>query len=948
MVEGNDGAPAVTAFPVVGIGASAGGLDALEQLFAALPADTGMAFVVVTHSHPGRPSLMPEILARKTAMPVVAVEAATQLVPDRVYLAPSGQQLVVHDQLLIPRAVGDHQPRALAIDALFRSLAAERRQAAIAVVLSGSGSDGTLGIREIKAAGGLAIAQDEASARFPSMPHNAVATELVDHVLAPADIPAALIDHARQIRTGRPAPAPTEDAELARIFSLVERVAGHDFSAYKRSTLRRRIERRMNVHHLATLGDYATFIEEHPGEVGALFQELLIGITSFFRDPEAFDAVARALPPMLAGRPADLPLRVWCAGCSTGEEAYSIAILARECLDSLRLGAPVQIFATDLDPKAIEVARRGFYPDSIAADVSGERLARFFTHEDGAYQIRKDLREMVVFAPHNVASDPPFTRLDLLACRNLLIYLDAGLQARLMPLFHYALRPGGLLFLGSSESTGVATDLFDVVDKKWKLFRRRPQAAASFTPRFVSPSAPDPHRAIRVAAAARIADPGVSTAAERLLLQHLVPATVVVHASGEIVHIHGRTGPYLELPPGPVTSLNVVAMARPGLGGELATALREAALTDQEVVRRGIRLDVEGGGEPERLDLRVQRMVEPAAFRDMLLVSFVPQRGPAPPADDGPPEAGERIAMLEQEVLHTRSNHQAIVEEREAANEELKSTNEELQSTNEELQSTNEELETSKEEMQSLNEELQTVNAELQGKLDELSRANDDLRNLMNATDIATVFLDHGLRIKRYTEQAKKVIPLIPADVGRPIGDLVSRLKYAELIPDAVEVLGTLVFKETEVCNEDGRWYLIRILPYRTTGNVIDGLVITFVDVSRVHGLQERASAILEALAASPTSVFGQDRELRYTWACSRVHGVAPAELVGKTDRDLIGDHAAALEAIKRRTLETGEPRRERVTLADPSIRYDVFVQVHRSRNGTIDGLSGVMTQLTS
>jgi two-component system, chemotaxis family, CheB/CheR fusion protein len=950
----DDASATSAAFAVVGVGASAGGLDALEHFFASVPVDCGLGFVVITHTQPGRHSLLPQILARHTAMTIVAIEEAPiAIAPGHVYVAPGGKYVSIHDDVLRAVDMPDAGPRAMPIDHFFRSLAEDRGPYAIGVVLSGTGSDGTIGVREIKGAAGLAVAQEESSARYPSMPRSAAATDLVDHVLPPHEIPERLIEYARHVstRAARPAgdAAPDEAESLQRIFQLLRRHSGHDFSAYKPSTLRRRVERRMNVHHVATAADYAGFLEANPGELEALFHELLINVTSFFRDPEGFEALERLLPALLDERAGGQPVRVWVPGCSTGEEAYSLAILLRESMERLHKHVTVQMFATDLDPSAIEIARTGVYPDNIAGQVSPERLERFFTRDDGGYRIRKDLREMIVFAPHNVTSDPPFTRLDLLSCRNLLIYLNGVLQARLLPLFHYALRRGGLLMLGSSESVGAFGHLFETRDKKWKLFHRREVSMPGYPTELVSTAAAETRRTMR--AAPGIGKPGeasLTSAADRLLFEQLVPPSVLVHESGELVHIHGRTGELLELPAGPVTNLNVLTLAREGLALDLAAALREATLTGGEVIRRGVRVEAHGHDVP--IDLRVKKIHEPEPFRDLLLVSFERSR---PIGDD--PDGGEaamrteRIVELERELQHGREVHQGVVEELEAANEELKSTNEELQSTNEELQSTNEELETSKEEMQSLNEELQTVNAELQDKLDELSRTNDDMKNLLDSTDIATVFLDDRLHIKRYTEQARRVIPLIPADIGRPVRDLVPRLRYDAFVADAQEVLRTLVFKETEVQSEDGKWYLTRILPYRTTENVIEGLVITFVEITRVRGLQEQSGAILSALARSPTAVFGIDASLRYTWSVTPLFGVAATEAIGKRDADLLPpDAAAALERIKRQAATSGLPTRARVTLVLAGARrtYDLYLEPQRGADGAVAAIGGVLTEL--
>ncbi|KAB2902120.1 MAG: PAS domain-containing protein [Kofleriaceae bacterium] len=934
-----------SSFPVVGVGASAGGLEALDRFFASVPPDPGMAFVVVTHTSPGRTTLLPELLAAQTTMPVHHVERATPVERDHVYVAPAGHVLDIRDNTLLVGAPAPERPP-LPIDHFFRSLAADRGPHAFGVVLSGTGTDGTLGIREIKGAGGLAVAQEESSAMYTGMPHSAAATALVDYILPPSKIPDQLVAYARAAFGEAQLDEGAGRDEMARIFTLLRRQTGHDFSAYKPSTLRRRIERRMNVAQVATPADYVAHLERHPEEIEALFRELLIGVTSFFRDPDAFDALAMALDAMVAAKPQDQTLRIWVPGCSTGEEAYSIGIVVCEVLERRQALHRVQIFATDLDPNAIEVARQGLYPESIAGSISPARLQRYFTAGPDGYRIRKDVREMIVFAPHNATSDPPFTRLDLLSCRNVLIYLNADLQSRLLPLFHYALNPGGILFLGPSESLGSSTSLFDTVDKKWKLFLRRATPTTGLEAGFAAARPPELRRATRVSGPGR----GVrlTTEVERLLLEQLVPPNVLVRATGEIVHIHGRTGQFLELQPGALTSLNVLEMARGGLRLDLAGALRDAAHTGNDAVCLDVPVPSNAG--TLHVDIRVRPVSEPEPFRGLLLVVFESVRKANELVQPvGSMAASERLEELQRELQHVKGSHQAVIEELEAANEELKSTNEELQSSNEELQSSNEELETSKEEMQSLNEELQTVNAEMRENLDALSRSNDDMRNLLNSTDIATVFLDDELRIKRFTDQARSVLPLIPTDVGRPIGDLVSRLDYASFVDDARAVLHTLAFREKEVRGEDGRWYLTRILPYRTTGNVIEGLVITFVDVTRIKGLQERAGVLDIVLRRTPTAAFGQDADLRYEWLYGLLFGVAAERALTRTDAELFPPVlATSLDALKQRAVTGTSPVRETITLpveGGPR-QFAVYVEANRNAAGVLQGLTGVMTEL--
>jgi two-component system CheB/CheR fusion protein len=956
-----DTSPAPTPVPhlVVGLGASAGGLEALEAFFEEMPLDTGMAFVVVTHLAHGSTSMLPELIGRYSRMPVVKLVDSAQLEPNRIYVQPPGIALGLLNGKLHVFEPPEDGPRPLPIDFFFRCLAHDIKERSVGIVLSGTGTDGTNGLKEIKAAFGLTMAQDEATARYPGMPHSASTTLELDYVLPPREMAHQLLAYARAPGSigGLRADTGVDSAEvMSRIFVLLRSRTGHDFSHYKTTTTARRIARRMNVHQIETSREYLRYVQINPQELDLLFRELLIGVTSFFRDSDAFQAVAElALKELLEGKGERHVVRCWVAGCSTGEEAYSIAMLLCENMDAAGRRFPVQVFATDLDPDSVETARAGVYPGAIASDVSPRRLERFFLEEDGHFRIKKEIREMVIFATQDLVKDPPFTKLDLLICRNLLIYLNSDVQKRLIPLFHYSLRPGGILFLGSSETIGSYGALFEPLDKKWKVFRRKEVPAGTYSADVPASFKPDiPGRDAAPTQLGHRMEPGLAQVAERALLQHLVPPTVIMQQGGEIVHIQGRTGLFLEPSPGAQTSVNIYNMAREGLQLELTLAVRQAAGSKDEVVHRGVRVKTNGDFTP--VDLRVRQLFFPEALRGLFLVSFEAAEEPAEHAEDGVPPGSsgpnpERVRDLERELLQAKEVHQTTVEELETANEELKSANEELQSMNEELQSANEELETSKEEMQSLNEELQTVNAELQGKIDELSRANDDMKNLLNATDIATIFLDNKLNIKRYTEQAKRVIRLIPSDISRSVGDLVSNLRYSTLMEDAREVLRTLVFKEAEVQSEDGSWYLMRILPYRTMENMIDGLVVTFVNVTKVRGLQEQTRRLLGALSSSPTGVCAQDRELRYEWAFGSVFGRWPNEIKGRTDGELLSEaEANELAKLKRRVIESGTRLRERLRVSPLGLAklYDLFLEPVLDSDGQIIGVTSVMTELAS
>ena len=851
-VESKATIPVNVSFPIVGLAASAGGLQAFQEFLDHTPADCGVAFVIVSHQDPKRRSLLPDLLGRHTTMRVQLAEEGVRVEPNRVYVAPSDHCLALERGRLRLEPLPKPDPVALPIDHFLRSLALDQGRNAACVILSGNGSDGTRGLQAIKAEGGMVMAQEPSTAAFTGMPSSAMATGNVDYVLAPAEMPAQLL---RFLSATQRTQAPREGEEefdhpTHHVLSLLRARAGHDFSGYKPTTIRRRILRRLHVHDLKNTGEYAEYVESHPTEIDALFRELLIGVTSFFRDPEAFASLAdNVLPRLLGDGTAEASLRVWVPGCSTGEEAYSIAILLREASERRERHVNVQIYATDLDPHSIDIARAGVFPRGIATDVGAERLDKYFEAEDDRYRITKSLRQDLIFATQNLVSDPPFTRIDLLSCRNLLIYLDGELQRRLIPTFHYALSPRGHLLLGASESIGGFTDLFADVDKQWRIFARK--AAGSHTPGLVRPvnTTAQVHRrtAPAIAGESMGRKESIGEAVGKLLVSRYAPPSVIVTESGDIQHIHGRTGKYLE-PAAGMPTLNLLKMSRQGMRLEIATALRRVAGGVSRVSLTQLPLETDSG--ICFVDVTVSRIQSPDSLNGLVLVAFSdrPEQRPVPdPEEPEPPPTGRVPDDLRRELRFTRESLQRTIEEAEATNEELSSTNEELQSANEELQSTNEELETSKEEMQSLNEELQTVNAELQAKIEELSQANDDMNNLMNSTSIATIFLGSDLSILRFTKNAKVLIKLIDSDVGRPVGDLVSRLQNADLSAEAQSVLETLTPVDKEVQDLDGNWYLMRIRPYRTANNVIDGLVVTFVETNDLKAAEAMAQELRAA-----------------------------------------------------------------------------------------------------
>lgn len=842
---------------IVGIGASAGGLAALEQFLEQVTPGSGLAYVVVQHLDPTQKALLAELLQRATKLPVREAENGMRVEADSVYVIPSNTELTVVDGVLHLNTPAEPRGLRLPINILFSSLARDQGERAIAVILSGMGSDGTLGLQAIRALGGLTVVQQPESAQFDSMPKSAIAAGCADIIAPPAELPGHIRAYITQAaKKEEPDAALTSVAQtpqtssalpmdpLLSIFRLLQQRTRHDFSVYKPSTLQRRISRRMAIHGIDTLAMYEAFMRQNVQEIDLLFKELLIGVTSFFRDAAVWQQLADfTLPELLARQPTEQKLRAWVVGCSTGEEAYSLAIIFAEVVQRLSLYREhtLQIFATDLNPDAITMARRGIYPASISADVSPERLARFFSAHDSYYWINKDIRDTVLFAQHDVVLDPPFTRLDLLSCRNLMIYFDAALQRKLLPLFHYSLRPGGVLLLGSSETVGRFKQLFFApIESKLRLYLRQ-ENAPGVVPELLAKSFPPLSKIkkeLPMSLSPHTSQPAenLQTAADKVLLQVYAPAAVLVNNDGDIVYISGRTGKYLE-PAAGRANWNFHAMVREGLRAPLIDAMKQAVNQSEPVQLHG--LQVQGSANKQSVDVTVQVFREPGALQGMMMIVF--RDVAAAPAMRGRRKGHSVIeASHTAELQQYKDEIQILREETRASREELQSANEELQSTNEELQSTNEELTTSKEEMQSMNEELQAINAELQAKLDDLALAQSDMKNLLNSTDIAILFLDQNLNVRRYTEQASKIINVRESDIGRPLSDLTTSLQYPALRDDANDTLRTLVFSEKQIPTSDGRWFSVRIIPYRRLDNVIDGVVITLVDITATKRLESK------------------------------------------------------------------------------------------------------------
>ncbi len=847
--EGSGGA-----VPVVGIGASAGGLEAFSQLLKALPDHPGMAFVLVPHLDPTHPSAMSELLSHATRMPVLEASNGMRAAPNTVYVIPPNFEMTIVQGRLRLKARDQTRAQHMPVDVFLRSLAGDQRQNAIGVILSGTGSDGTLGLAAIKSEGGITFAQDSHSAKYDGMPKSAVATGCVDIVMPPDRIARELLrlrwhPYVTQAADEAPEPHQGRQAELNRIFRLLRESSGVDFSGYKPGTIQRRILRRMALTHCDQLTDYLRYLHQHQEEVQALYQELLINVTSFFRDPEAFAALEAIYPQILKGRTPDDAIRIWVPGCSTGEEAYSHAMRLVEFLGEAHAESYIQVFGTDVSASAIQRARTGIYRDSIREEVSPARLRRFFHKVENGYQINKVIRDLCVFAVQNVISDPPFSRMDLISCRNVLIYMGAGLQRRVMPVFHYALKPGGFLMVGSSEGlVGLGADLFEAADKKYKLYRKRPLRSPillGFNMERREPRAEIAEAGVVLPSKRLDAHLELQKEADRLLLNKYVPASVLVSNNLDILQTRGHTSRYLELPSGNA-SLNLLKMARRGLVFELQEATTKARKKGVAIRKENIPIE-NGDGELVNIEVipfkapagreqgvhpsqNLLVVFEEALARPALVPKGAKRRKASPVA--APDPIGGQISQLKRELAATKEYLQSTIEAQEANNEELQSANEEVQSANEELQSTNEELQTSKEELESANEELNTVNEEMQHRNQQLAQVNNDLVNFLSSVGIPMVMLGPDLSIRRFTPQAETALGLASVDMGRPIMNVKLKINVPELETLLHEVILAVSPKEQEIQDQKGTWYRLRLSPYRTTDNRIEGAVLTLQDIN--------------------------------------------------------------------------------------------------------------------
>jgi two-component system CheB/CheR fusion protein len=831
---------------VVGIGASAGGLEAFEQLLSAMRTDTGMAFVLVQHLAPKHESILSELLGRKTTMPVVEVKDGMTLMPNHVYVIPPNADLSIGGGELHLSEPSNTRAHRMPIDFFLRSLAEDQRGRAIGVILSGTASDGTLGLRSIKALGGITFAQDDKSAKYGAMPRNAAAAGVVDFVLPPSQIAAEITRIGKHIHLLtaddafiKPTLA-TRDEALDSIFHTLQKASRIDFSHYKQGTINRRVSRRMFLHKMETVKQYAQFLQKDPDEVEALFNDLLINVTGFFRDPEAFEVLRKHAFPSIVENAANSQIRMWVPGCSTGEEAYSLAIALVEYLADAGSNLQVQIFATDVSDAIVQKARLAMYPESIALDVKPDYLRRFFQRADHAYQVSRRIRDMCVFAKQDLTKDPPFSKLDMISCRNVMIYLDQVLQKRILPLFHYALNPGGILFLGTSETVGNHGDLFVQVEKKQKIYSKKSVSNPvrfDLIPAFKADgdgfaATQQPHDS-----------PDMQKLVHQVLLSRYAPASVLVNEKLDILHFVGQTGAYLE-PASGEASLNLLKMVKPGLHKELRTAFQKVRRSGP-IRKEGVL--VEQGSTLKAVDFEIVPIWS-AGKTEIFYLIILEESTPAERAAAKTDGAGRRqkdvkkstkskdrdqpadYGHLKDELDATHEYLQSIIEEQRTTNEELRSANEEIQSSNEEFQSINEELETAKEELQSTNEELTTVNEELQNRNDELMQLNSDLNNLLSSVHIPIVMLSSDMRLRRFTPTAEKLMNLIPADVGRPFNDIKSNLKIGDLRDMIARVSNTLETQEVRVEDTAGRWYSLRIRPYRTLDNKIDGVVIVLLE----------------------------------------------------------------------------------------------------------------------
>ncbi|MBN2168837.1 MAG: PAS domain-containing protein [Actinobacteria bacterium] len=867
----------------MGIGASAGGLEAFTSFLSRVQVDSGMVYVLIQHLDPSQPSRLTELLGRGSPIPVIEVMENTRVEPDHVYIISPGSDMTIKDRTLQLQPQPIRPSMAHGIDVFFRSLAEDAKEQAVAIILSGTASDGTDGARAVKAGQGLVIVQDPTSAKYNGMPRAAIAAGVADYVLKPEEMAEQLVEYSRKSQLQREETREAlekDDVSLRNILSLVRARTGRDFSGYKVSSITRRIERRMTVNRIETSSEYLRFLRERPAEIEDLMKDFLINVTSFFRDKEAFEVLKREIGKFLDEKPEGSPVRAWVPGCSTGEEAYSLAMLLVECAEESKRRYDIQVFGTDLDADTITFARAGLYPATIADDVGGQRLGKFFNRTEASYQVKKDLREKLIFAVHDLVSDPPYSRMDIVSVRNLLIYFDTHLQKKVIPLLHYSLNEGGLLFLGTAETIGETRDLFNTIDSKWRVYRSFNKQGTPHRIPIGSPAVGEPPGAHAATPADRLHHP----ASEQLLLEAL-PPSIIVSRDYQVLYTHGNTSKYLHLPEGNPSN-DLLGMLDADLRLAVTTALHEASQQQEEIVREGLR--VKHNGETQSVKIRVRPLTRMGGG---MIVTFEDVHRPRRRKVKGETLTEAQRRAMEQELQTTKETLRGTIEELETANEELRSANEEYMSANEELRSANEELETSREELRSVNEELTTVNSEREKKIEELIEISDDMNNLLNSTAIATIFLDEKLRIRRFTPAATALFSFINTDVGRPVEDISSRLKADGLSQVARRVLETLIPGEQEVQTEEGRWYSMKVHPYRTNDNAIEGVVATLTDISQMKAALSYARGIVDTIREPLLVLDEKLKVISASQAFFKIFGVTRENTEGQFIYDLGDRH---------------------------------------------------------
>ena len=952
--------------PVVGIGASAGGLKAFEHFLRNMYVDSGAAFVLIPHLSPTHKSMMVDLLGNYTKMPVMEIEDEMQVSPNQIYVIPPGKELALFHgrfQLINPfKPRGQRMP----INHFFQSLATDVGEKAIGIVLSGTGTDGTLGLRAIKSQGGATIAQSLGSAQYDGMPRSAITAGVADYVLSAEKIPEKLSEilpliHQRSM--SKELDLVNEGDDLYhKIFMLIRERTGHDFSEYRLTTIVRRVKRRMVITKMPTVYEYVDYLHQHPPEVNLLFNDLLINVSYFFRDEKAFEALnTLVIPDILARKQHGDVIRVWVLGCSTGQEAYSIAILLLEALEEIKLRCDIKVFASDIDEDALTTARAGAYPATIEEQVSGVRLERFFEFDGEVYRVKRFVRDLVVFSLHNFVKDPPFSKLDIVSLRNVLIYMRRSIQQRVIQMVHYALLPEGYLFLGSSETVGRNSDLFHVVSEKWKMYRRN--SSVNPTPVYFPVLSSDQEWDYTADQANQpeLLQTPIAEIAENMLLSRYMPPAVLIDEANQIVHSYGHAGAYFSYPSGKAT-LNILNLIRPELQADLYAALRFVDNYRKTNKRRGLKLKRPDGSDSV-LNLIVYPLSQPESHKFLKVIIFEEETDLQVDdeihveLDDISPESDPVLYRLNQELVTTKTKLQSTITELEHTNQDLRASNEELMSTNEELQSTTEELSTSREELQSVNEELMTINSELQAKIEEITMANNDLNNLLVSTEFGVLFLDLALSIRRFTSQVSQIIHLIHSDVGRPLGDLNHTLIDVNLKARSREVLHSLIRHESVVQTWSGTWFLMRIVPYRTSDNRIDGVVITFMNITRMRvaeqALREQEERFQQAVKASPLIVFNQDRDLRYIWfraTDSTTLKFDEADFLGQTDTELFSaEDAAKLTALKKRVFEEKKGLQEKISLTweGQNVAFELSVDLFENSSGELS-IVGSLMELSS